>query len=120
MQTRKIVSILILVLTVMIISEGYATDKKVTKKDYRFFSGTWVNEEYNSRIFNTKYLIRRDGTFDSYNRTSDTGKHGSSHYVIVDKWTDSEGNIWFKMYTWMGAMVEGHPGAYILAKFSNS
>ena len=37
MKTRTCVSILILVLAVLVISEGYATDKKVTMRDYSFF-----------------------------------------------------------------------------------
>ena len=120
MKTRTLVSILVLVLAVLIISEGYATDKKVTKKDYRFVSGTWINEEYNSKPFREKYVVRRDGTFDRYNRTSDAGKQGTGHYEIIEKWIDSEGNIWYKMHVWSGVKVEGQPVSYELDKFSNS
>ena len=35
MKNRTLVSILILVLAVLIISLGYATEKKVSKKDYK-------------------------------------------------------------------------------------
>ena len=119
MKNKTLISITILVLAVLIISECYATEKKATKKDYRFFSGTWINEEYNSRTFKAKYIIRRDGTFDVYNRTSDTGIYEYGHYIIVEKWIDSEGNIWFKQHVWAGTMVEGHPGSYELDKSSN-
>jgi len=120
MKTRTLISILILVLALLIICEGYATDKKVTKKDYRFVSGTWINEDYNTRAFSAKYVVHRDGTFDTYNRTSDTGKESSGHYEIIDKWTDYEGNIWYKMHTWRGVIVEGKPNDYELHKYSNS
>ena len=120
MKTRTLVSILILVFAVMIISEGYATEKKVTKRDYRFFSGTWINEEYNSHPFPAKWVIRRDGTFDGYFRTTDSNKAGNGHFVIVEKWTDLEGNIWYKSHTWEGVMVEGKPTSYDLNKLSNS
>ena len=120
MKSRTLVSILIFILAVLIIRDGYATDKKVTKRDYRFVEGTWTNEEYNSHPHMGKYVLRRDGTFDSYFTTSDTEKEGANHYIIVEKWTDSEGNIWYKRHVWGGAKVEGHPGGYALDKFSNS
>jgi hypothetical protein len=104
----------------MVISEGYATEKKVTKRDYRFVSGTWINEEYNSHPHLARYVIRRDGTFDGYFKTTDTKEAVSGHYVIVEKWTDLEGNIWYKSHTWGVVMVEGKLLRYELAKFSNS
>ena len=120
MKSRTLVSILIFILAVLIIRDGYATDKKVTKRDYRFVEGTWTNEEYNSHPHMGKYVLRRDGTFDSYFTTSDTEKEGANHYIIVEKWTDSEGSIWYKMHEWAGIMVEGKPTFYSLNKFSNS
>jgi hypothetical protein len=120
MKTRAFVSILILVLAVMVISEGFATEKRVTKRDYRFFSGTWINEEYNSHPYLAKFVLRPDGTWDAYNRSSDTGKNFIGYYKIVEKWIDSEDNIWYKTHIWWGSMVEGHPGNYELDKFSNS
>ena len=120
MKTRMFVLFVILVVAVLIISEGFATEKKVTKRDYRFFSGTWINEEYNKRDFPAKWVIHRDGTSDKYNRISDTGKKGSGHYEIVEKWIDDEGNIWYKLHTWGGVVVEGKPDNYELDKFSDS
>ena len=70
MKTRTIVSILILVLAVLIISEGYATEKRITKRDYRFISGTWINEGYHSRYKYAKLVMHPDGTWNGYNRTS--------------------------------------------------
>jgi len=120
MKTRTFLLILMLALIILVICEGYAADKKVTKKDYKFFSGTWINEEYNSHHFLARLVIRRDGTFDGYFRTTDSNKALDGHYVIVEKWTDLEGNIWYKSHTWEGVMVEGKPEFYELAKFSNS
>ena len=117
MKTRTFVSILILVLTTLIISEGFATEKKVTKRDYKFFSGTWINEEYDSHPFMAKYIIYRDGTFDAYNKTSDTGKKYIGCYEIVEKWIDSEGNIWYKMHNITG---ESAFNSYLLCKISDS
>ena len=120
MKTKTLVSILILVFAVMVISEGFATEKKVTKRDYRFFSGTWINEDYDSHRFMAKFVLRPDGTWDAYNRLSDTGKSFIGYYKIVEKWIDSEGSIWYKTHVWWGSMVEGHPSEYKLDKFSES
>ena len=120
MKTRTFVSIMILVLAVLIISEGYATEKKVTKRDYRFFAGTWINEDYNSHAFPARWELYRDGSWDGYNRISDTGKKYTGHYEIVDKWTDSEGNIWYKTHVWYGPIDEVHISAYEIDKFSES
>jgi len=120
MKTRMLVSILILVLAVLIICEGYATDKKVSKKDYRFIAGTWINEEYNSYPHAAKLVMYRDGTWERYLQTSDTGIYDSGHYVIVEKWTDSEGNIWYKMHIWVGTIGEGKPSRYELDRISKS
>ena len=120
MKTRTFVLILMLALIILIICEGHAADKKVTKKDYKFISGTWINEEYNSYAFPARWEMHRDGSWDGYNRISDTGKKYTGHYEIVDKWTDSEGNIWYKMHVWYGPIDEEHISGYELDKFSES
>ncbi len=120
MKARMYVSISILVFVTLLVFGGCATAKKVSKKDYRFFSGTWINEEYNSHPFLARLVIRSNGTFDGYFRIADTEKAGIGHFIIVDKWTDSEGNIWYKTHVWPGVIVEGKPSGYELDKFSNS
>ena len=120
MKTRTLVSILIPVLVALIIFEGYADDKKAFKKDYKFLAGTWINEEYNSHPHKAKFVMYRDGTWDSYNKTSDTGINESGHYIITEKWIDSEGNTWYKAHIWWGSIVEGKPGSYELDRVSKS
>jgi hypothetical protein len=120
MKTRTFVLILILVLAVLIISEGFASEKRITKRDYRFVSGTWINEEYNSSWKHAKLIMYPDGKINRYNRTSDSGIYESGSYIIVDKWKDSEGNRWYKMHIWSGEVVEGHPAYYELDKLSDS
>ena len=112
------ISILFLV-TVMVFG-GCATTNKVSKKDYRFFSGTWINEEYNTHPHNARWVILPDGTCDGYFRTTDTQKATIGKFRIVDKWTDSEGNLWYKLHTWGGVIVEGKPLGYELDRFSDS
>ena len=119
-QTRTLVSILILVLAVLIVIESCATYEKAYKKDYKFFARTLINEEYNSHPFSAKYVLKRDGTWYTYEKTTDTEKRFTGHYIIKEKWIDSEGNSWYKMHTWEGDIVEGKPSYYELDKFSKS
>lgn len=114
------VSISILVFVTLMVFGGWATAKKVSKKDYRFYSGTWINEEYNSHPFLARWVIRPDSTFDGYFRVTDTKKAEIGHFIIVGKWIDSEGNKWYKTHAWPGVIVEGKPSGYELDKFSNS
>ena len=62
MKTRMLFSILALVTLVVVGS--CTTAKKVSKEDYRFFSGTWINEEYNTHPFKAKIVMHPDGTFE--------------------------------------------------------
>ncbi len=41
-------------------------------------------------------------------------------YTIIDKWTDSEGNIWYKLITEYGGKTYGAKPFYELHKISNS
>lgn len=118
MKTR--VLFLILVLVTLVVAGSCASANRVSRKDYRFLSGTWINEEYNTHPFKARLVIRPDGTFVVYSRTTDTTKDEIGHFVVVDKWTDSEGNIWYKTHVWGGVMVEGKPSAYELARLSDS
>jgi hypothetical protein len=120
MKISTLVSILIFLLAVLFISEGIASEKKVTKRDYRFVSGTWINEEYNSHNHKAKIEIHHDGTYDGYFKTADTGIADKYQFIIVEKWTDSEGHIWYKMHIWWGTEVKEKPFGYSLNKFSNS
>ncbi len=120
MKARMIVSISTLVLPVSIITGSCATGKKTYKEDYNFIADTWINEEYNSHPFPAKWVMCSDGTFDGYNKLSDIGISECGHYIITDKWTDPEGNIWYKSNEWVGDMVEGKPSKYSPNKLSNS
>ena len=53
MKTRIFVSILILVLAVLIITGGCATERKLNKSIQEEIVGTWINTEYND--FNGKF-----------------------------------------------------------------
>lgn len=89
-----------------------AEEKTYVPKDNQEFYGTWVNTEYYTAA--QKVVINPDGTWGwavSANSEPDT----KYTYEIKEKWTDSKGNIWYKV------RLESHRGKdYVLVKLSNS
>ena len=107
MKVRTHVLILILISVVLIISEGYANDK-ITKRDYRFISGIWANEDYNEiHHWRAEIIIEPDGTYTEYTKTSNLKPNKPGKIVLTEKWTDSEGNSWYKYEDYAGAYFEG-------------
>ena len=95
MKTRTVVSILILVFTVLIVAGSCATEKKMVKKSEELL-GTWINEEYADDWGYTTLIYKSDGVYEQYTDASLKERHQHGTYTITDKWTDSEGNIWYK------------------------
>ena len=96
MKSRTFASILILVLAVMIVTGSCATSKKayVATENEEFY-GTWVNPDYDEGIHPGKLVVEH-GKFAYYTMTYSTHSCKYGEYYIADKWTDSEGNIWYK------------------------
>jgi hypothetical protein len=96
MKARMLVSILILVFTVLIVVGSCSTGKKayVAKEDEGFY-GTWVNPDYDEGEHWGK-LVLKPGAFEWYTKTDSTHSTRYGETTITDKWTDSEGNIWYK------------------------
>jgi hypothetical protein len=66
------------------------------------YYGTWVNTDYDrsTLAIRAKTIHNHDGTMIKYVSTSDTEPYETATFTIEDKWTDSEGNIWYKiLYT---------------------
>ncbi len=93
MKTRTLISVLILIMAVFVLLAGGSK-----KEEYY---GTWVNTDYDRTVHRLgKYIHNRDGTLIKYMSTSDTEPYKTATFTIEDKWTDSEGNIWYKiLYT---------------------
>jgi hypothetical protein len=64
--------------------------KAYVAKEYEEYYGTWVNTEFNDR-----QIINPDGTYEHYYGKSNKPRWYGT-FTITDKWTDSEGNIWYK------------------------
>lgn len=90
MKTRTLTLILILIMAVFVLLAGGSK-----KEEYY---GTWVNTDYDRTTFRLGKLIHnRDGTKIKYVSASDTEPYLTATFTIEDKWTDSEGNIWYKI-----------------------
>ena len=108
------------ILTVVAFSGNAAAEEKAyVPKDNEELYGTWVNPDYNTETFAAKTLLNPDGTILYYWKEESTVVATRGNFSITDKWSDSEGNVWYKTtYTWkMGGYSES---GYELARISNS
>ena len=122
MKTRNLILSVILIFAVLVLLMSCATGKKayVAKENEEIY-GTWVNTEYGTMeaAFWQKIINRSDGTSELYEGMADIA-HATSKYIIIDKWTDSEGNIWYKIIREFGEKAYGEKPYYELHKISNS
>ena len=74
--------------------------------------GTWVNTEYH--LVAQKVVMNPDGTW-GWAMRANAELDMKFTYKLKEKWTDSEGNIWYKV------RLKSHRGEdYVLVKISNS
>ena len=99
-------------------SQSYASDKKtyVAKENEELY-GSWVNEDYNGSSRYAIFEWKADGTFIVHRKTTDEIPFEDGTYTITDKWTESNGDIWYKT-TW-DIYYFGRSG-YMLICISNS
>ena len=100
MKPRTLISVLILIMAVFVLLAGGSK-----KEEYY---GTWVNTDYDrsTLAIRAKTIHNHDGTLSKYVNTSDTEPYETGTFTIEDKWTDSEGNIWYKiLYTVTGQII---------------
>ena len=88
MKKRKSIlgSVVVLMVAVLIVS--CATKPYVPTEDEPLY-GTWVNEEGGMTIYYP------DGTGKSYAKKSDPEPLRECRFIIEEKWTDREGNIYY-------------------------
>ena len=122
MRARTLVSILILILAALIVAGSCATGKKayVATDDEELY-GTWVNQDY-EESYAAKIVVKPDGTWDEYTLSNSNSPFAVTEYAITDKWTDSEGNIWYKfLEIHQDVKVLQNPDTYyILSKIDKS
>ncbi len=100
MKTRQISLITFLTLIFIVSTMFIATGENgYTPKENEEYYGIWVNPEYNNRTLKAKELYKSDGTFYLYGMTTKDSWDTKGEYKINDKWTDANGDIWYKV-TW--------------------
>ena len=129
MKTRTLVSISILVFAVLIFVGSCATGKKSVKENEIYMPvsneeifGTWVNTNDPGdpgSPLNQKKVITHWGYFEFFSRVDSTSPSWKGTQFLVDKWTDSEGNIWYKEYR-MESFHYGASRRFCLDKISNN
>ena len=124
MKTKAIVLISVLILGVIIIAGSCATGKKMGKGSEELY-GIWVNEKYAIRKYYTTLVWKPDGVYEMYVDASLKTLSARGKYIITDKWTDSEGNIWYKEHWKESRVYSGYSqsatySGYSLYKISNS
>ena len=114
--------ILALVFTLLL---GCASQQYVLTENEEIY-GIWVNTSYAQGMgasywasYWQKIVHNPDGTIESYMSAADI-THFTGAYVIVAKWTDSQGNILYKIMTKWGDNTYGQTTICELHRVSNS
>ncbi|HET6486365.1 MAG TPA: hypothetical protein VFH83_08090 [Spirochaetia bacterium] len=83
-------------LAVMVAVSGLAQDKYVPRADEECY-GTWINDKTINQGHIQKKICTADGNKD-YLQVSDATPWFEDDQQIDAKWTDSDGNIWYKTF----------------------
>ena len=101
-MTRILMIGMVLLLSVAVFPTSYAKDREffVPSSSEEIF-GTWINTEYSGELtWNQKYVHYSWGYCECYSEME--SKNPAIGFLItstlVDKWTDAEGNIWYKEF----------------------
>jgi hypothetical protein len=96
MKPRMMLSGVILLALIQI--GGWAQGKYVPAPNEMFY-GTWTNDK-----ITPQKTVAFPGGWKNYNLISDANPVEEGTEQIVEKWTDPEGNIWYKSY---GTITKG-------------
>jgi hypothetical protein len=132
MKTKMFVSISILILALLIINGSCVTKKRMGKDSEELY-GTWINEEYKgiTDVFEIN-VFNPDGTMKFFETEANVWEPDVEvleggwipgtyfTYTIEDKWTDSDGNVWYKVEAVYGGYEENPGRFYLLMKISDS
>jgi hypothetical protein len=72
---------------------GCGQGKYVPKANEEIY-GTWINEKTGAKI-----VLSPDGSFGDYSLSSATTPHRGGKYKISRKWTDSEGSVYYEVFS---------------------
>ena len=125
----------VLVLIASLLMGCVSTEKRYTPAEDEEIFGTWINNDYKGRgDKNYMVIMKPDLTYELYSKKGRPAilKHS---YILEKKWTDSDGNIWYRVrknipfdYEWQLTRIsadgktyeyayeQGWPPAYPLEK----
>ncbi len=105
MKKKIIVCVLAFILVVFACLNSFGDDKEkfgfYVPKDNEEIYGSWVNTKYAAGAgygYYQKWVIYNCGYWEGYYKATDEFADNTGTYILVDKWTDSEGTIWYKGY----------------------
>jgi predicted peptidase len=88
MKTRKLFISVMLLSTVSVLLAANTEE----------YCGTWVNKEYDADPGKTAMsILTPDGKYATYEKESDAQPDTTGTLTIKEKWTDSKGDIWYKV-----------------------
>jgi hypothetical protein len=122
MVTRILMISMVILLSVAVFPTSYAKDREffVPSNNEEIF-GTWINTRYSGeQTWAQKYVHYTWGYCEYYSKVDN--KHPAVGWLgtssLVDKWTDAEGNIWYKEFVRYQSNSVGT--YYKLIKISNN
>jgi hypothetical protein len=116
MKTKTLIFMSIFLLAVTFL---FAEDvkKEISDEDFmEAWSGTWINTDY-GRSRPQKLIYYPDGRWETFVRVPNTLHDNWGKDIILDKWLDSEGNIWYRAH-WESSYFTSK--GYAMGKISNS
>lgn len=103
---------------------GLAAIPSIADQQYKFvlpssaepIYGTWINENYAGQSSESaqKTIYYKWGYGEVFKKASDTNIASKFTFILVEKWTDSDGSIWYKEFDLMSYGVR----SYCLTKIS--
>ena len=82
-------------------------------------SATWINTDYNHFTFQ-KRVFNPDSTFSFYRYESSPSPEIEGTYSVIEKWTDSEKFLWYKLKATVIKRGKTAEDYYYLSKISDS
>lgn len=82
---------------------GWAQENVVQKGDEELY-GTWVNEKNSADVFHGQKVVVTAAGMEIHGKASDPAPGMVVSWDMTSKWTDSEGNVWYKTF---GTSISG-------------
>jgi hypothetical protein len=113
MKTKTLVCVLVFLVFLITGVFSFADDREqyvfyVPKRNEEIY-GTWINPKYRGEDPSNeqKYVNYEWGYGEGFLKVTDKNPIDRWTYIIADKWTDTNGNIWYKVFTQQAGPLYG-------------